>query len=754
VIIQVYSHPHTQNPHELTGEIVISGGVVVDVFPDTKKEHWTNVQVGMTLKQAIRFIRNHSGYGTYVRIEYPPGDETEQQTSDLKKSEKETPAGGPVYDLGHGYELRYHKGYNVNEYDQDRWKDAWIIKKTGSDEIAGSVDITHAPEKFGTFVAESKVHPEHRGKGLGRISYRLLANHYGSLSSDELWSSDDAMRAWQSLKATTLNTKNSLGQQRQSLTGDHSPVVWESDLKKADMAPPLPPPSHYEAKAQKQQNQHMKELSAISHIESSGGKFRNHEIQTSGLHNGTFAHSSYGLMPVSVKELADKDAKFSSTFLGKKISTLDPIEDMHEIHKITGDPNKDTEIASHMWSYVKSRVEKFSHKDHVSDVAAYAWRKGITASKKMYKEGGIDAIRQHGYVKKFNELAGKKQPVTYTPTVGPVSSDAIDMFNKTLTRPDMNRQSVLNLHKILGQKNSMEIIPEDVKKYVSEYLGHLGFPKSGHDEETVPHIFEIMNNPVTRKTFMSIHRDKFPTDESKEKFMNVLSNTWKNLNIGGLKKSRGRLEFPNAIPTRQDQQVAPISTQRQARIFAIRSEAEDFPRDANEAEIVDNINKHKLSNIIRTLHEKSGIKLGKSPSYDTGVTFGGGSEPPLAYALNDAEEYHKEHEAIHMALYNIGHKYGAESQAKVTNSLNKMIHPHVKKMIHHLVLRLGYRPDDAVNEYVPYLHGILHNSGRRSQFKKANGLSDLALNHYMGHAKKSWNAIREFGKNYKPEEQE
>jgi hypothetical protein len=59
-----------------------------------------------------------------------------------------------------------------------------------------------------------------------------------------------------------------------------------------------------------------------------------------------------------------------------------------------------------------------------------------------------------------------------------------------------------------------------------------------------------------------------------------------------------------------------------------------------------------------------------------------------------------------------------------------------------------------VNEYVPYLHGILHNSGRRSQFKKANGLSDLALNHYMGHAKKSWNAIREFGKNYKPEEQE
>jgi hypothetical protein len=130
-------------------------------------------------------------------------------------------------------------------------------------------------------------------------------------------------------------------------------------------------------------------LNHISCIESNCGKNKKHRIVNHGLNAGDRAAGSYGLMPITTKEIINKNPKLSIKY--GHIAKL-PHDKINKI--INLNDNIDKEIASAHWD----RLGKAFPKDEIRRV--YAWKNGITGAKRA----SALKINSDPYVKKFKRL--------------------------------------------------------------------------------------------------------------------------------------------------------------------------------------------------------------------------------------------------------------------------------------------------------------------------------------------------------------
>lgn len=175
-------------------------------------------------------------------------------------------------------------------------------------------------------------------------------------------------------------------------------------LQKDEAAPP-PPPSAYYAKAPTNTSDNPTftpaPLKHLADIESSGHKNRVHALQTGGIHAGTRAVSSYGLMPATLKEIATKHKPLRNSELGQQILAAKTPE---EINKITYHQPHDDALAKHAWEYTQSRLLKNApgvDKQQLENLTVYAHRNGINAALKAHKTG---TVTSHPYVQKYSFL--------------------------------------------------------------------------------------------------------------------------------------------------------------------------------------------------------------------------------------------------------------------------------------------------------------------------------------------------------------
>lgn len=170
--------------------------------------------------------------------------------------------------------------------------------------------------------------------------------------------------------------------------------------------PNLPPPVAEErvVDANSFYDPYHKELESIAKIESAGHKNRIHDVNNSGMHKGMRSVSSFGIMPITAVEIAQKHSVFKHTETAKQLRNLGKnIQATHtDINKITENQELDKQIAGAVWDYQKNRVKTFvSDEKHVPFVVALAHRKGISAAKQIYLKGGIDDVMKHPYVSTF-----------------------------------------------------------------------------------------------------------------------------------------------------------------------------------------------------------------------------------------------------------------------------------------------------------------------------------------------------------------
>lgn len=133
----------------------------------------------------------------------------------------------------------------------------------------------------------------------------------------------------------------------------------------------------------------------FSWAESSGGQFRVHDLVTVGVNKGTRSVSSYGLMPLTVKELLK--TKFAYTYTGRLVKQAVTPRD---INKITENQYHDNVAFIYHWKNVQASVKKIvplKHSHHVSVLAHYA---GVTGAYRFYKANGFQGVKNHWYVKK------------------------------------------------------------------------------------------------------------------------------------------------------------------------------------------------------------------------------------------------------------------------------------------------------------------------------------------------------------------
>lgn len=134
------------------------------------------------------------------------------------------------------------------------------------------------------------------------------------------------------------------------------------------------------------------DLDAIKFIESTNGKNTAHRRITSGLNAGTSAIGSYGLMPIMVSEIVQKNPAIAAEH--PDLQDLDPVKDEAKMRKIvTERPGLENKLAHAHWSRLMNKFNGEPNK------AAYAWMYGITGTMNATPH----QIKSDPYVQKFNK---------------------------------------------------------------------------------------------------------------------------------------------------------------------------------------------------------------------------------------------------------------------------------------------------------------------------------------------------------------
>lgn len=143
------------------------------------------------------------------------------------------------------------------------------------------------------------------------------------------------------------------------------------------------------AAAQAEQDKVQEFLDIIRQIESSGGKDTDHKVMQDGLHKGHAAMGQYGLMPLTVKELANR-------FDDDNIRTT-PVEN------IPGMIQKQPELEENLAQKLADLVLK---KQQDEEKAAYSWNMGHNLSP---EEIAKRDYMSHPYVEKFRRIKQRIQ---------------------------------------------------------------------------------------------------------------------------------------------------------------------------------------------------------------------------------------------------------------------------------------------------------------------------------------------------------
>jgi hypothetical protein len=150
-------------------------------------------------------------------------------------------------------------------------------------------------------------------------------------------------------------------------------------------------------------------MEGLSQIESSGGQFRDHPVNESGIQSGTKAVSSYGLMPNTVYEFAKRNKEFQVTPEGKRI--LETRGDPNAINNITRDPVVDHSVMQRLLLEQNQRLAPHYQNTEVTPEMAnvLANRRGVSGAIKSIQSG---AYKSDPYLQRFMQLKNKLKPVS------------------------------------------------------------------------------------------------------------------------------------------------------------------------------------------------------------------------------------------------------------------------------------------------------------------------------------------------------
>jgi len=225
------------------------------------------------------------------------------------------------------------------------------------------------------------------------------------------------------------------------------------------------------------------------------------------------------------------------------------------------------------------------------------------------------------------------------------------------------------------------------------------------------------------------------------------------------KMSRGLPEFKNfpKVTNRPDQEVQNTDTKRQVNIFA--EKAKNYSKYRKDSyyggKIRDQVkpfvskprNETYLANKV-AFKDRYGYDLPKDQFENTGVAIGGSvMDAPVAAVSGEGKNItgkRREHEAIHHTFNLLGKKYGEEIAEYAKNKTNELIHPSVKDILSNHMKKVGYGEKSHVSEFLPHLYEMLHDPKTRDMIGHTVPEFKQNEREIMNHAKKSWNAIRDF----------
>jgi len=148
-------------------------------------------------------------------------------------------------------------------------------------------------------------------------------------------------------------------------------------------------------------------LSAIGQLESRGGQDTAHTPQSIGIHAGTQAVGTWGLMPKTIKEQASMFRNPQSAFRKEvgleysdpEVEALADMDSDEVFEKVKNNPQLENRLVRYLQLTVGNRT-KFN-----PDKMAYSWRFGSSLRDKDITPEMLD---QAGYVKKFRQLYKSK----------------------------------------------------------------------------------------------------------------------------------------------------------------------------------------------------------------------------------------------------------------------------------------------------------------------------------------------------------
>lgn len=143
-------------------------------------------------------------------------------------------------------------------------------------------------------------------------------------------------------------------------------------------------------------------LQAVQGVESSFGNNTNHKVMEHGIHAGERAVGTYGLMPNTVRELANKISN-PDTNLGKQLPYKTDFSDIKALSKLDGEgmseevannPELETKLARLLQMDVGARSEG-------PEDAAFRWNQGHNIPKGKVTP---ERLENSDYVHKFNNI--------------------------------------------------------------------------------------------------------------------------------------------------------------------------------------------------------------------------------------------------------------------------------------------------------------------------------------------------------------
>lgn len=134
------------------------------------------------------------------------------------------------------------------------------------------------------------------------------------------------------------------------------------------------------------------ELDILTHVESSGGKNKDHPEVTHGLNKGHRAGGKTGLMPITVLETIKKNPDLAEKY--HHITKLTPNQITEHVNN---HEDFEAEIANRHWK----RLGKVFGNDKIRKV--FAWNQGITGAKRASESDMLN----HPYVQKYIKHAGR-----------------------------------------------------------------------------------------------------------------------------------------------------------------------------------------------------------------------------------------------------------------------------------------------------------------------------------------------------------